>query len=923
MNNLTTRKIVLGMLMMLVLTFSVQGIADALTSLRKATDDSGDGAIIRVSSSGNTFIFTIAGVNRATTGNDDADELTLTLSKGNIGSVTGGTLAVATGVVTSLSDGNVTVIYDAPDTTGKITLTVSHTQKNPNTSTQSRISFSATVVGELTLTKSSNISTSRDHQTQVENRRLVNPLTFTISNVADDDTLVIGDVNGNTGEITINRIVIGSTEVYENATGARSVTLDADATSNDQKLINGTAKVYCTLGGAGEQTLMVAGLSEDFMAYAVQSRNDVESDVNGINFSPANAEILYDAADQTATVALAPATTHVEVEFGISGGSLYHPDTPASNDFETTTTSRLTRFTASNGQVTVKFRPSSRSNVQITARVVLKRELEAVKTYYYGDAVLDKVSGDDQTGRPNTQLTQPLVVNVENQGGTGVSGQVVLFSFAAAADFSFSTPNVNSDRKMGTFRAVPGTTIYDSNTIYDNTNGLVEAEDHPSFRDEKITLSVVSDSRGEAKVYVVLTDGDTSLATNTKYYYQPMAKIDGFTHSLAIQKFKATADPGRSRDTQDIRIISGGTQNVAVRKYADPLEVIVESDGNVVQGAIVEFETNRGVLEFDSDENFGTQVSVTTSGTDRTAAVDTGFTFTGYLTTDASGRASVNYYVGETSGVGKVDATIRINPTETPTTRETFTVNVGGARDTTTTTTTTTTTETDDEEEEEEEETETLPGSLSIDVTGTGATRSITVTATDGVRNIPGVTVTLRGSALTQGQQTFTVGTPITITLPTAPGDYNLEAAANGFTTSPVETFTVTDGSAPGTPAPTSGGRTLTVEKDGAQTGTQQLIRVRATPAPSRNLAFTVTRGGFSVGTGVILTTGTGTAIVTVPATGLYVLTVSAEGYTPKQVTFTAGTGTLTVSETPTAGDPSRIEIDGASTRSGTEGHGT
>ena len=31
MNNLTTRKIVLGMLMALVLAFSVQGIADALT----------------------------------------------------------------------------------------------------------------------------------------------------------------------------------------------------------------------------------------------------------------------------------------------------------------------------------------------------------------------------------------------------------------------------------------------------------------------------------------------------------------------------------------------------------------------------------------------------------------------------------------------------------------------------------------------------------------------------------------------------------------------------------------------------------------------------------------------------------------------------------------------------------------------------
>ena len=171
-----------------------------------------------------------------------------------------------------------------------------------------------------------------------------------------------------------------------------------------------------------------------------------------------------------------------------------------------------------------------------------------------------------------------------------------------------------------------------------------------------------------------------------------------------------------------------------------------------------------------------------------------------------------------------------------------------------------------------------------------------------------------------RGSRQSRSGTPITITLPTAPGDYNLEAAANGFTTSPVETFTVTD-------APTSGGRTLTVEKDGAQTGTQQLIRVRATPAPSRNLAFTVTRGGFSVGTGVILTTGTGTAIVTVPATGLYVLTVSAEGYTPKQVTFTAGTGTPTVSETPTststAGDPSRIEIDGGLYTQWHGGHGT
>ena len=39
MNNLTTRKIVLGMLMTLVLAFSVQGIADALTFGTTRTND--------------------------------------------------------------------------------------------------------------------------------------------------------------------------------------------------------------------------------------------------------------------------------------------------------------------------------------------------------------------------------------------------------------------------------------------------------------------------------------------------------------------------------------------------------------------------------------------------------------------------------------------------------------------------------------------------------------------------------------------------------------------------------------------------------------------------------------------------------------------------------------------------------------------
>ena len=100
-----------------------------------------------------------------------------------------------------------------------------------------------------------------------------------------------------------------------NMPGEDSVDLSARATSNDKKLINGTVKVYCTLGdAAGEFTLKVTGtgltsLNYDgsdnvFTAYAVQSRDNVESGISKIEFDFAAAGILYDTNDITDTVSL-------------------------------------------------------------------------------------------------------------------------------------------------------------------------------------------------------------------------------------------------------------------------------------------------------------------------------------------------------------------------------------------------------------------------------------------------------------------------------------------------------------------------------------------------------------------------------------------------------------------------------------------
>ena len=55
MNNLTTRKIVLGMLMALVLAFSVQGIADALTFTQPTTQALKKQVIFRLSCLGQSL----------------------------------------------------------------------------------------------------------------------------------------------------------------------------------------------------------------------------------------------------------------------------------------------------------------------------------------------------------------------------------------------------------------------------------------------------------------------------------------------------------------------------------------------------------------------------------------------------------------------------------------------------------------------------------------------------------------------------------------------------------------------------------------------------------------------------------------------------------------------------------------------------
>ena len=211
--------------------------------------------------------------------------------------------------------------------------------------------------------------------------------------------------------------------------------------------------------------------------------------------------------------------------------------------------------------------------------------------------------------------------------------------------------------------------------------------------------------------------------------------------------------------------------------------------------------------------------------------------------------------------------------------------------------------------------TTTQTAALTITTSGTGATRTVTVTATDAQGgDVPGLGVSLSGTALAT-PRLVTTGTPVTVTLPTTPGDYTLLASAPGFTLARVN-LTVAAAPQPGT---------LTIERVGDRIGNQQSIRVTAQTSDgtphSGDLTVTLT-GAVNPPT-VTTLNGSVAVIATLPTTtGAHVLTVSATGYGSDSVIVPAGTGQPTGGSQPTTrtvvGAADSLEIDGNRQLSGT-----
>ena len=516
-----------------------------------------------------------------------------------------------------------------------------------------------------------NPSASGEYQREWHNRSLLSPLVFTVGQVDDEEKAIkdtdrdtTGDQAGTEGpdSITISidggggidEIRIGSTKVFVNtaSTAPASVTLyasedaaeDEGATSvSSLDLKSGSVKVYCTLGDdVGDYTITVsdAGSNNDeddaadeitFTVYAVQDRNDIRAigAIATITINPASDIIYSSVREPIIDVGVTgDAVDYALVNLEVTGGKFYLPQ-PKLGSLGTS----FTTHTDGDGNISVRIKPKSSSTVRVRASVEYKASVEATSILYYQDAVLAKEDGDDQEGYPGTQLLKPIVVEVQDGRGKGVSGQKVMFGFGTGED------DRDRDLTPGKVFAVPGTTI-------DVDGELFDPEDNAIGRTEQPTLTVVSDSSGQAKVYVIL-DGASATA---KTYYQPTARIVGFDHAEAAQKFSVIANPTPSRESRDIRIVSGDRQSIAIRKNAKPLAVVVESDGGVVEGVPVTFIANGGELSFDPDDNFG-DIDLDDNDTVTEAEMDSAVGSNVIVDTDANGQASVNYYVGASSGV--------------------------------------------------------------------------------------------------------------------------------------------------------------------------------------------------------------------------------------------------------------------------------
>ena len=444
MNNLTTRKIVLGMLMTLVLAFGVLGNADALT-LSPSTSPSDLSTI----ATGSTI--TVSGI-RGSLNNVNAEEsVTISASSGTIVDYpSGGWTEQTTTSVTSLTDGTgngtitipSSVQITAPGAGAVVTVTVSWTPNDSSTARSKEFTFY--VVGAFNAGGSTAVA-----------------LTNGVARVSDQsDTPIDGHFTFTPADHQpVYYSVQGSGRLYVSLPAAR----DRRTGSTNNLYTSSSAAVYLdTNGGSSKVTAYVAGSSATATALYIFSggplsthpRIEVQSGNNQTGAPEGRLDDYFEVKvtdgrrravsglPVTFTKADPNSPTTASMFIPVSGTKVYDVALDAQSiDAVVPVATGITPGAAEthhvqtdrNGVAKIYYQLSSNPGahaVTATAHGIgINATLTATAstTARAGVATLEIVSGDNQRADKGKFLTDDLVVRVRSLAGHRIRNSIIQF----------------------------------------------------------------------------------------------------------------------------------------------------------------------------------------------------------------------------------------------------------------------------------------------------------------------------------------------------------------------------------------------------------------------------------------------------------------------------------------------------------------
>ena len=281
--------------------------------------------------------------------------------------------------------------------------------------------------------------------------------------------------------------------------------------------------------------------------------------------------------------------------------------------------------------------------------------------FIYGYPRIEISDGDGQIGAPGGRLEDPLVVKVKDGKNSGIPTALVTFGSTAGGERFFPVPGTTVHVDTTGNWASSFTDIEDRNKPKTAT-AFEPMTDSQNTADDVI---VQTDSSGEAEVYF-------QLGTPVGNQFVTVDSVGATQQTFSVR----AATAGNTR-TANLEILSGNPQTGEKgQNLTDPLVVIARSTaGHRISNVIIQFRTVTGTLT----PAYGTEQPAISDSATRTrgqlpqgspSVTIGGETVTPpsgqqiYVKTSANGEARVNYNIGQTVVAREVIAEVRFEESD-------------------------------------------------------------------------------------------------------------------------------------------------------------------------------------------------------------------------------------------------------------------